>query len=99
VRWAKNEILYQRVNCFSSVKKRMTVRTLLNVGSTHGALVLYKNGFSLPDLGCAEANPSMAGVIVAVNRHVCLSLGMAWNRCVNSGVNVGERSRSASSST
>lgn len=42
---------------------------------------------------------SIDGVMVAVNRHVCLSFGMALNKYPNSGANESVRRRSASSRT
>ncbi len=42
---------------------------------------------------------SIEAVMVAVNRHVCLSLGRTLNRNDNSGANVDVSNRSASSRT
>lgn len=57
------------------------------------------NGFCLPALGGASAMASMEGVRVAVNRHVCRSLGSTSNKRDNSGAKVGVNNLSASSNT
>ena len=57
------------------------------------------NGFCFPGRGGAFAKASMDSVSVAVNRHVCRSLGNALKRWLSSEVNVGAKSLSASSST
>lgn len=56
-------------------------------------------GFCFPARGGAVATASIAGVSVAVKRHVCLSLGRTSNRYASSGANVGVSNRSASSKT
>ena len=66
---------------------------------TYDALVLWMKGFAFPGRGGAEPTASMEGVRVAVNKHVCLSLGRTPKRCPRSGANVGVNNRSASSRT
>lgn len=79
--------------------QRQPYRTSWSADATYVSFILWMNGFSFPGRGVAFANVSIDGVNVAVNKHVCRSLGSIPNKNDSSEAKVGVKRRSASSKT